>query len=558
MELLDARRLTGPNLLGDLPGAVMDIQCPDNERDQIESKWCELITTAHLQLGWSLPELRALPLAGGLSVFFTAPIDHLYAATCVNEWAYECLVAHANGVAEPALDSNVVNEALMDEQNERLLELQTVAEQYHVTFLWDDDEVSLGQGCFSTTWPISDLPEPNALEFSEFQDIPTCVVTGTNGKTTTARIARFILQQAKRQVGMSCTDWIAVNDRIIDRGDWSGPGGARAVLREFEANCAVLETARGGLLRRGLGVNRADAAVITNIAADHLGDFGSRSLHELLQIKWIVSRAVQASGVLVLNADDALLVRQAEAYPGRIVWFTLSDVTSESNLLETGEAVYSLSAGDLVYVDHDGCRVICPVADVPLTLGGAAKHNVANALAAAALTHVMGISFADIAEGLMRMSQGDNPGRCNVYEVNGVSVLVDFAHNPHAMNALFDMALALPAKRRMLTFGQAGDRPDALIEDVTRAAWEIGLDYIQVTELPQYHRGRSHGEVFDIISKELLRLGAKVEHIRHCEEELEALETSLQWAEPGDLVIMLALGDRTAIADRLNELAAQH
>ena len=154
------------------------------------------------------------------------------------------------------------------------------------------------------------------------------------------------------------------------------------------------------------------------------------------------------------------------------------------------------------------------------------------------------------------MSQDDNPGRCNLYELDGRKVLIDFAHNPAAMQALFAMADAIPAERRVLCFGQAGDRPDDLIEELTRDAFAMGLDRVIVSELAQYHRGREEGEVYGVIRNELERLGMSTEAIEHHDEELESLAAALAWAEPGDLVIMLALGASAAVAKRLTELGA--
>ncbi len=338
------------------------------------------------------------------------------------------------------------------------------------------------------------MPYTEAINWKKHGDVPIGLVTGTNGKTTTVRLATHILRSANSNVGLSSTDWIAVNDHIIERGDWSGPGGARAVLREQTVDVAILESARGGLLRRGLGVNRADAALITNIAEDHLGDFGSQNLDELMNIKWIVSRAVVDDGRLILNADDALLASKARDYTGEIVWFSLvadNEVVVE-HVAAKGTA-YVLDDHELLILDGQTRELICRDEDIPITLAGAARHNVANSLAAAALTSCLGVSTADIRAGLTSMSQDDNPGRCNVYDVDGCKVLVDFAHNPHAMQALFDMAQALPAKRRVLCFGQAGDRPDDAIRELARDAWSIGLDRVVISELarlPSWSRSR--------------------------------------------------------------------
>ncbi|NNL62878.1 MAG: Mur ligase [Woeseiaceae bacterium] len=557
MEFLDARRLTGPSLLFDEPAAILDIACTRDEADAIEPRWRDSVARMCLALAWAEPAFARKNLAGGVSLAFTAPIDALYAASEINEWAWEDLQAARNGEDAPdfgAATARIAGE-YDEERHPALLELQAAAERRSVTFLWDDDAVSLGLGKHARTWAARELPDVADIDWDAFADVPIGIVTGTNGKTTTVRLAKHILASSGHNVGMSSTDWIGVNDRIIDRGDWSGPGGARKILRQPDVDVAILECARGGLLRRGLGVGRADAALITNIAEDHLGDFGSQTIDELLDIKWIVSRAVRDAGRLILNADDPRLVDKAGDYPGELVWTSLheTNATVREHTASGGLAFVAID-GELRKIENGSHALICRAAEIPITLNGAARHNVANALAAAALASCLGATLEQIGRGLRSMSQEQNPGRCNVYDVSGKKVLVDFAHNPHAMQALFDMAEAIPAKRRVLCFGQAGDRPDRLIRDMTRDAWAIGLDRIIVSELADYHRGREYREVFRVIRDELEGLGAEREQIDHFETEPESFDSALAWAEPGDLVIMLALGSATAIREKLAKL----
>jgi UDP-N-acetylmuramyl tripeptide synthase len=554
VEFLDARRLTGPSLLADVPGTILDVACTRKQALELIPVWTQHVERMLDDLGWDDAQLSFTHLSGGISLFFTAEIDALYAASEINEWAWAASIAELTDAETPdynvALDA--IRTALAEEANPTLLQLQQEAAAKSCTFLWDDDEASIGLGKNSRTWPVRELPKPRGIDWDQHGDVPVGLVTGTNGKTTTVRLATHILRSAHRNVGLSSTDWIAVNDTILDRGDWSGPGGARAVLRERSVDVAILECARGGLLRRGLGVNAANAALITNIAEDHLGDFGSQNLSELLDIKWIVSRAVVGLGSLILNADDQLLVSKSDRYPGKLIWFSLSaDNPVVREHIEAGGTAFILDGDELVRHDGTASEPICHAADIEITLGGAARHNIANSLAAAALASCLGASPDDIRTGLTTMSQDDNPGRCNVYDIDGHKVLVDFAHNPHAMQALFDMAEALPAKRRVLCFGQAGDRPEHAIRELARDAWAIGLDRVIVSELANYRRGREPGEVFGIIKDELLQSGAADDQVEHFEAETESLAAAMKWAQPGDLVIMLALGSGAEIRDLL-------
>ena len=554
MEYLDARRLTGPSLLWNRAGSILDVQCTQDDTRKLIPVWDKHVKAMLGAVGWDQEITCHWPLSGGVSLAFSAPIDALYAASAINEWAWACCQAAFGEAKMPDFDEAIeeVQSAIEEEKNPALLDLEQAANEHGMSFLWDDDYVSIGHGKGSQTWPFRELPSPDDLDWSHFHDVPTALVTGTNGKTTTVRLATHILRGCGRHVGMSSTDWISVNEKIIDRGDWSGPGGARSVLREPEVDVAILETARGGLLRRGLGVSQADAALITNIAEDHLGDFGSQNLHELLNIKWIVSRVVEKTGALILNADDPLLVGKSAEFPGKLIWFSLDAQNAVIDLhTRAGGIAFVLDNGDLLRLEGDAVEVICAAAEVPITMEGAATHNTANALAAAALTDRLGIPMAEIRAGLTTMSQDDNPGRSNIYMADGVSVLVDFAHNPAAMQALFDMAKAIPAKRRVLSFGQAGDRTDDLIRQLARNAWAIGLDKIIVSELEVYWRGREYGDVFALIKDELLRCGATEDQILHFMTEDESLDAALEWAQEGDLVIMLALGGSTPIIEKL-------
>ena len=544
MRFLDARRLTGPSILFDSHGAILDVACTTAEAERLIPVWEKHVRRMLTEIGWHDSEFASVILKGGVSMAFTAPVDALYAASGINEWAWAACDHELNGADEPDFGEAVstTRQAIEEEANPELIRLERLAAERDVTFLWDDDEVSLGLGCYSKTWPVRELPDPESLDWSAFRDIPTGLVTGTNGKTTTVRLAAHILRAAGHSDGMSSTDYIAVKGAAIDRDDWSGPGGARNVLRQASVDAAILETARGGLLRRGLGVYKADAAVITNIGRDHLGDFGSRSRGELMEIKWIVSRAVRDAGTLILNADDWRLVKHAADYPGRLIWFSL-DAANRAVAAHTGAGgtAFVLDGQDLVRIDGDKRETICTAADIPITLGGIARHNSANALAAAALTSCMGVSMDDIRNGLHTMTQDENPGRCNVYDVNDFKVIIDFAHNPQAIDALLDMAAGMDANRKVLCFAQAGDRPDDLIRELARNAWQKGLDRVIVSELANYYRGREPGDVFGIIRDELLACGAREDQVEHNNEEVESFDSALAWAKPGDVVIMLAL-----------------
>jgi hypothetical protein len=297
VQLLDNRRLTGPNLFWDQPGAVLDIAVNGQDLSSLIANWQEEVRLLMNAMGWPADAVCSRVYAGGASLVIGAPIDVLYTACELNEVALGRTIARLDGQELADWDESVkqLNAQKIEEQNPALLALQTAAADQQVPFLWDDDEVSVGFGKNSTTWPVDRLPSPEDVDWSKTGSIPLGIVTGTNGKSTTVRLAASILAAAELQAGITSTDYIRVGDEILDHGDYSGPGGARTLLRHPKSEAVVLEVARGGLLRRGIGVERADGALITNIAADHLGDYGINSVAEMAEAKFIIRRALGPS-----------------------------------------------------------------------------------------------------------------------------------------------------------------------------------------------------------------------------------------------------------------------
>ncbi len=439
MELLDSRRLTGPNVLTDRPAAVIDVGLEPGEAGAFVAAWRDWARRMLDAVGWTDSELFDRRVAGGVSLGFTAPVDCLYAATDLNDWVYDAAALTLRGEGQPALEDAAghLADAIARERRPRLLELVAAADARGLPVLTDDDALSIGYGRRSRTWPVGDLPAPESVPWDALGEIPVGLVTGTNGKTTTVRLASAMARAAGLHVGLSSTDLIAVDHQVLDLGDYSGPGGARAVLRDARVDVAVLETARGGLLRRGTAMTRARAAVITNIAADHLDDFGVRDLEALADVKWLVTRTLGDAGVAVLNAEDARLVRRAGRLTGPVVWFARSpDHPVLADHRAAGGQCWTVEDGWIIRAADGRSDRLAAVAEVPITFGGSAAHNVANCLAASALACALGVPDEAIGAALRTTTDRANPGRCNLFAVRGATVLVDFAHNPHGVDAL--------------------------------------------------------------------------------------------------------------------------
>ena len=236
MRFLDARRLTGPSVLFDRHGAILDVACTTAEAERLIPVWKKHVKRMLAEIGWADSEFSSVILKGGVSMAFTAPIDALYAASEINEWAWAACDHDLKGADEPDFAETVtaIRDSIAAEANPELIAIEALAAEHGVTFLWDDDEASLGLGCHSETWPVRELPDRRVLEWDTFKDIPTGLVTGTNGKTTTVRLAAHILRASGYSDGMSSTDYIAVkgeadfpNFPVTDKCRGTGPSQVR-------------------------------------------------------------------------------------------------------------------------------------------------------------------------------------------------------------------------------------------------------------------------------------------------------------------------------------------
>jgi cyanophycin synthetase len=551
-ELTDSRRLTGANLYWEHPSAIIDVSI-DGPAQQIVQTWEAAVREWLDPVGYADQETCYRVFEGGASLLISAPIDVLYSMCELNEVAWASAVASVTGGKMPAAEEETPRLVRLfdEERNPALLALQAAAHEHGVPFLWDDDEVSLGYGQSTLIWTPDALPSPSEVDWPSLESIPLALVTGTNGKSTTVRMTAAIMNAAGYSAGLTSTDFIRVGERVIDTGDYSGTGGARMLMRQHEVEMAVLEVARGGLLRRGLGVERADVAVVTNVAADHLGDYGINTVPELIPAKFMVRKALQGEAPLVLNADDGGMVDYAATLDNTIIWFSLDpDNSLLSDSISGGGTICYLDSGWIVIARGSNARPVVPVEKIPASMGGMVRYNISNALAATCIAVVLGLPDEAIRTGLaaFRGDEHDNPGRGNWFEHKvgdgAIRILVDFAHNEHGMKALADAVRQVPAERVILLMGQAGDRQDKDIADLVRAACSVWPSQLLVAELPGYERGRAPNEVPGLIREEAIRSGIPQSAIEMFPSPREATAEALARARPGDLLVLLALTQR--------------
>ena len=561
LMLDDFRRLTGPGLLWDHVGANLDITCPDQELDKVIERWRMHARRVLDALGWQQEHIIHRRFDGGANLAVSAPMDQLYTAmfACQTAWHFTA-AQELNTVANnfERMIEELKNVA-QREANPALIALIKAASEHGIDVLCDDEELSLGHGSGSQTFSVFDLPQPSEVNWDTLYDVPVALITGTNGKTTSTRLCSAIATAAGLIAGISSTEFVRVGDDILDYGDYSGPGGARMVLRDKRLEVAFLEVARGGILRRGLPLRRARAALVTNVAADHLGQYGVNTVAQLAVAKFAVHRTLASSGLLVLNADDTYIVAEASRTQASICWFSLDPEHRLIMAAQSQGLTCAWQAGDnLVYFDGQHPQSMVKVQDIPLTMKGAAHYNIRNALGALCLAKAMGIEDHAIVMGLCGFNSDakDNPGRCNEFEVNGARVFVDFAHNAHSIAAVTKAIASIPANRRFLMLSHAGDRSDEDILEATKNALSLKPDVLIAADLPQYLRGRSLGDTLRLTHQQAQQQGMLAHQLGLAEGPAAGAQTILDQLQPGDVALLLVLSEREAVFNLINAAAA--
>ena len=386
--------------------------------------------------------------------------------------------------------------------------------------------------------PIIDMLYPPGAEAT----IPVIAITGTNGKTTTARLTAHLFRQTGKTVGFTTTDGVYLQDRLVMEGDMTGPFSANIILSNPTVDVAVLETARGGILRAGLGFDECDVGVVLNVSADHLGLRGIHTLEQLAAVKSVIPAVVKREGHAVLNADDPRVYAMRERTGGDIVLFsTVPDGENPEFDDHVARGGIGARIEDGTFVIRRG-RLRIPIAstrEVPLMMGGAARFQQGNILAAIATAYVRGVRYDTIRAGLLSFfpSPSMTPGRLNLLRVGESRVLVDYAHNAAAVSGLMEMVASIPARRRVGVITVPGDRRDEDIREVGRLA--AGLDRVVIKE-DEDLRGRGQGEVADLIVQGLRDGGMHLDQIEIVPSEREAVTRALAELADGDLAVVLA------------------
>lgn len=389
------------------------------------------------------------------------------------------------------------------------------------------------------------FPDDSAAHF------PIVSVTGTNGKTTVVRLIAHVLSAAGKSVGITSTSGTYVNDRCICRGDNSGPRSARALLSNKAIDAAVLETARGGIVREGLGYDLADVGVITNITGDHLGLDGIDTPEDLAFVKSLVVEAVKESGAAVLNAEDKLTPFLLERVKRRVVFFC-KDKSAAEKFMKPDYAVVFVKDG-VISAEEDGrLQTIVSVSEIPITMQGKIECNIENCLAAAAALYALKVPSETIAEGFNTFE--NNAGRFNIFELNGLRVMMDYGHNPAGYKQALKTCRALASGRLIGVIGMPGDRPDDAMRNVGKQCANV-FNRIIIKE-DEDLRGRAPGEVADVFRRAIEEAGFPSADVSIIKNELDALKSAVANAMSGDFIAVF-YENYTMIKDYLESAGAR-
>jgi cyanophycin synthetase len=574
----------GGNLFFAGTGAVLETVGVEVD-DALLSGWRARVERARRYLGWDrtspgsplAPASVARRHATGVSLALQAPVDQLFTATELNEWALCATVFERDPVRwanvtddlladylEDAKDPADVIPPVLDEHaalarlavraaSERrpdIVMLIEAASARRVGHLLDETTLTLGAGKGSQSWSLDALPTVDTVPWAALHTIPIAAITGSNGKTTTVRLVAACARAHGWCDGFNCTDGVFIARKPVASGDYSGPAGTRLVLRNRSVEAAVLETARGGILRRGLAADRADVAIVTNISPDHFGEYGIDDLEGLADVKLSIAHLLDRDGLLVLNADDALLcakssvLRQRLSWQPALGWFARD---YDHPALARHRAVQGTTCG--VRTGHmwlsSGSREhdLGAITDMPLTVDGTATYNVENLAGAALVATKLGVQPATIAQVFATFGRdlADNAGRLMRFDIGGVKIILDYAHNPDGLRGVMRVAqqLRAPHGRIGMLLGHAGNRLNADIEELALVATEFDPDLIVVKEDEGHLRGRQPGEVPAIIQGALLRAGMPQSAVPICPSEIDAALMALDWARPGDALVLL-------------------
>ncbi len=552
-------RLMGPSIYFNDTGAVLDIILFGKDIEYIP----EIIKLWEIELKRVMYALNLLEYKTGIRIYsqgfkyaVSFPPDLLNCGMSIlcQVWA-SVYNKYINGEFDPLqkiLDT--IEPEIRQELNLKYREICKEASKRSLNVFLNKSNICIGSGKYGFRANINNISLKD-IPWDDIKEVPSVLVTGTNGKTTTVRMTAYIASLIGKTVGYCSTDWVMIGDKVVEEGDLSGPAGSLEVMTNPDVEIAVLEVARGGLVRRGIIANYVKGSTVVNISEDHMGQDGIENLSSMAETKSLVYKAVENSGYSIINLDDKEIGKIVDKVQGRKIFITKRTLSEISPYIKDTEHICFIKDNAFYWKTLEHEFMIATFADTPITVNGKALHNIENAMNAICLSYVLGFTWEEIAKGLKTYENTaqNNRGRTNVFRYSGGTIILDFAHNPSAIGAILDMGrtyLGDNSKLYML-LGNTGDRVE-LTDGICQKAIDYNVDVVLIKELPQYLRGAKLGELTQKIETTLLKKGMKKDQLIMIGSEEEALAYTFKALKLGDVCVFLCHSSTAKILEELN------
>ncbi|QIV95830.1 UDP-N-acetylmuramyl tripeptide synthase [Allofrancisella inopinata] len=554
-----SRRLVGPNLFFKETGTVLDVPLTE-DKEKLTKLFYEEANRILPALGWEEIKIVHKFFNNGIRLAITAPVDITMPACDVIDFIWLSVREYVEKGSFKTLEAakEILLPLINEDKNLTYRKLYELAKSKGFNAFRDKNKafVGSGTGCYEFDLEYDDI---SLVPWQNVYDIPAVIVTGTNGKTTTVRLTDYICRFAGKVTGYTSTDWVKVNDELIDEGDYSGPTGHQFVLTNKKVEVALLESARGGLLKRGLIETFVDAAAVTNVSTDHLGEDGIETVAELAEAKSIVFRAMGENSHAVINLDNSYMKERFDLLKcNKIVVTQNLEAHDMDYYLSNSDYACIVEDGKFKWLDKKSKTELLNVVDAPLTVKGFAKHNIENAMIAIALAFKLKIDLKTIAAALKnyKNDQKVNRGRANIFEWDNKVAVLDYAHNEAGMEALLSMMQAYDkGGRKFLMMGTTGDRKN-LIPSINNVILKYDIDFIVIKETDKYLRGAKPFELPLAIREDLQKKGFNVANIYMSHGELEGVKYILDKLDDNDIGIFCCQAELESVANYLENYSS--
>ncbi|AXA34747.1 Mur ligase family protein [Francisella adeliensis] len=552
-----SRRLVGPNLFFKETGTVLDIPLID-DREKLTKLFNQEAYRILPELGWTEIKLEHKFFNNGVRFAMTAPVDITMPACDVIDFIWASVRQFVEEGSYKTIEEakSELMDFINEDQNLKYRKLHELAKSKGFNAFRDKDTAFVGSGTGCYEFDLTN-DEIDNIDWSKVYDIPAVIVTGTNGKTTTVRLTDYICRYAGKLTGYTSTDWVKVNNKLVDEGDYSGPTGHQFVLTNKDVEIALLESARGGLLKRGLIESYVNAAAVTNVSADHLGEDGIETVAELAEAKSIVFRTVGEGSHAIINLDNSYMKAKFNELDCNKIVITQNPQDHDMDYyLANSDYASVVENGEFIWIEKGVKKSLLKVVDAPLTVKGFAKHNIENALVAIALSFKLGISFESISNALKSYENDpkENRGRANVFEWDNKVAVVDYAHNEAGMESLLSMMKAYDkGGKTYLMIGTTGDRR-YLISPINDIIMKHDVDFIVLKETASYLRGAEPLELPFLTKKDLEKKGFDLANTYISCGELEGVEYIVERLQDNDVAILCCQAEVEVVIDYFEQL----